>query len=70
MRVAITRPIVLPTFSRFPEFVKKNMLAQNCTNGGICKQPTRRLSQTLNQTANITSSALEQALEIVNRGLI
>ena len=36
LRVAFTRPIILPTFKRFPEFEKDNMLAQNCTNGGIC----------------------------------
>ena len=70
LRVAFTRPIILPTFNRFPEFEKDNMLAQNCTNGGICKQQTRRLSRSLNQAATINSSKLYQALEIVNRGFV
>ena len=47
------------------------MLAQNCTNGRICKEPaTRRLSRMLNQAATNTSSELYQALEIVNKGLV
>ena len=71
LRVAISRPIMLPTFTRFPEFEKDNMLAQNCTNGKICKEPTTRgLSRMLNQATTNTSSELYQALEIVNRGLI
>ena len=62
---------MLPTFIRFPEFEKDNMLACNCTNGRICKEPTtRRLSHMLNQAATNTSSELYQALEIVNRGLV
>ncbi len=70
LRIAFTRPILLPNFNRFPEFQKDNMLSQNCTNGGICKQKTRRLSSTLNPTTTNTSDELKQALDIVNIGFV
>jgi hypothetical protein len=58
LRVAISRSILLPNFNRFPEFLENNMLAQNCTNGRICEQKTRRLSNALNEAATNTSSEL------------
>ena len=62
---------MLPTFTRFPEFEKDNMLAGNCTNGRICKErTTRRLNHMVKQAATNTSSELYQALEIVHRGLV
>jgi hypothetical protein len=70
LRIAITRPIELPTFTSFPEFENDNMLALNCSNGGICEKPARRLSRTQNQFATKSSSEIDQALDIVNRGLV
>ena len=70
LRIAITRPIELPTFNSFPEFENDNMLVLNCSNGGICEKPARRLSRTQNQFATKSSSEIDQALDIVNRGLV
>ena len=70
LRIAITRPIELPTFNSFPEFENDNMLVLNCSNGGICEKPARRLSLTENQFATKSSSEIDQALDIVNRGLV
>lgn len=35
VRVEFTRPIVLPTFAKYPEFNYDQFLRQNCTNGNV-----------------------------------
>jgi hypothetical protein len=58
LRIGFTRPIELPTFTSFPEFENDNMLAINCSNGGICEKSARRLSQTPNQFATNSISEI------------
>lgn len=45
LRVGFTRPLVMPTFERFPEFNEDLNFNRNCTNGGECNLE-RKLSAT------------------------
>ena len=64
VRVAFTRPILLPTFNSFPEFEKEEFMRRNFTNGSSGHKERR-----LNATSN-SSSELIQSLEIMNRGML
>ena len=64
VRVAFTRPILMPTFNSFPEFEQEEFMQQNFTNGS-----SGHSSRRLNATSN-SSSELIQSLEIMNRGLL
>jgi hypothetical protein len=64
VRVAFTRSILLPTFNRFPEFAEAQSMRQNFTNE-YTDHSERRLNASSNQ-----SSDLNQALDIINRGLL
>jgi len=62
MKVGFTRPILPPTYDRYPEFTLPENMSSNCTNGGICK-PVRELQMTFEEETR-------QAMEIVNYGKV
>ena len=67
VRVAFSRALQLPTFAKNPEFKQEAFWRRSCTNGGQgCLDQTRRILK----TAQEPSTEQEEALQIVNRGII
>ena len=60
IHVSFSRPILVPTFERFPEFNSEVFLNKTCSNGGTCD--STRLLQTEKES--------DEALQIVNYGKV
>ena len=67
LKVGFTRPLVLPTFGRYPEFTEEEYYSKNCTNGGLCEQQKNRR---LEEQKIDFEQEMKEAIEIVNHGLI
>ena len=61
-RIRFTDEIQPPTFELFPEFTKEGRMRKTCLNGHRCED-----ARILNW---LSKSEKEQALEIINRGLV
>lgn len=67
LKVGFTRPLVLPTYGRYPEFTEDEYFMKNCTNGEDCQPWQYRHLQDMEIGLE---QEMKEAIEIINHGLV